>query len=197
MTSLFDIKMSKFIKCLEGDREGITEDEWLGLYSDYISARDNEDSRYILELMKEISYMENKFFITAECIKILGIAININAKGEGQSLVDELKSMGYKGKYDWSNPDEFRADLKAATSASKRAIGLINRRKKELEDFEQSSGKEMKREDFEKMNVDLSRFMGFRVDNDVVSAGEWCAMMNKYDAYCEIKNAEKNNLIRG
>lgn len=185
--SCYTLKMNQFIRVLLG-QETLT--EWEEIYSEYIGLRENKSSSFILELMKSITYMQTKQFIITKCVEVLAHTYN-------DELVAELKLAGCKGKFNWEDKPGYSNDLRAATSYSKKFTSQIKQKEKELEEYNKRHGnKGIERKDFDIWAVTLSKYLGYRVDYDVTTVSEWCTMMNQYERYCEVANAEDKNLLK-
>lgn len=103
----------------------------------------------------------------------------------------ELKQCGCKGRFDYSNPVAYSNDLKAALSFAKKYKAQADRKDKDLQEYrERHAGDAIDRKFFDSIAVTLWRFMGSRVDYNIVTVAEWCQMMNEYDKHCEasVKN---------
>lgn len=184
--TIITLKMDQFLDAFFAAEKPVW---WEEVFSDYISMRENANSQYVLELMKEVAFLENRFFITSKCIEVLSI-------GYSDMLAQELKNQGMRGAFNPEMPAQYANDLKAARSASKRIQGQIARKMKELADYQaQYGGKEITRKDFEAWNVSLEKFMGFQIHFDQVTVSKWLTYLNKYEAHCEVMNAQENNLL--
>jgi len=176
-----ELKMNVFIRCLLGQ---VTIPDWEDIYNEYVSLRENKQSSFVLDLMKDITYLQTKVFIITKCVEVL-------AGCYSRELVMELKQCGCKGKFDYSDISAYSNDLKAALSYAKKYQGQSERRSKELEDYQaRHGGKVIERKDFDIWAITLGKWMGYRVDYDVVTVSEWCEMMNQYERYCEVVNAK-------
>lgn len=177
------LKMNQFISCLMGKE---TIPDWEDIYNEYVSLRENKQSSYILDLMKEITYLQSKVFIITKCVEVLVITYS-------RELVMELKQCGCRGKFDYSKVVDYSNDLKSALSFSKKYLAQAGRKEKELEEYQaRHGGKVIERKDFDIWAVTLGKYMGFRIDYDVVTVSEWCHMMNTYERYCEVENSKNN-----
>lgn len=184
----YTMKMNQFIRVLLG-QETLT--EWEEIYSEYIGLRENKSSSFILELMKSITYLQTKQFIITKCVEVLAHTYN-------DELVTELKLTGCKGKFNWEDKAGYSNDLRAATSYSKKFTSQIIKKEKELEEYNKRHGnKGIERKDFDIWAVTLSKYLGYRVDYDITTVSEWCVIMNQYERYCEVSNAEDKNLLNG
>jgi len=165
------------------------EEAWENIYSEYIGLRENKSSTYILGMIKEISYLNTKCFIISKCVEVLAVEYS-------RELVMEVKQCGCRGKFDWSKPVEYSNDIRAAISYSKKFIVAVKRKEQELEDYyKRHGGGAIQRKDFDIWAVTLSKFMGFHVNYDIVTVSDWCHMMNSYERYCEVANAQQNNML--
>lgn len=183
-----NVIMNDFIECLlTSDYEKLGGQEaWEELYSEYIGLRENKSSSYVLSIIKEITYLQTKVFIIVKCCEVLAVVYS-------RELVNEIKQCGCKGRFDWSNKDQYSNDVKAAVSYSKKYITQYQKKEKELADYNTRHGNiAIQRKDFDIWAVTLSKFIGFRVDYNVVYVSEYCHMMNMYERYCEVSHAEEN-----
>jgi hypothetical protein len=157
--------------------------------NEYMSMRENKNNLYVLDLMKEIVQLNSQLFIIAQCLSVLEVRYV-------RELVLDLKQEGCSGRFDWSNKAQYRGDLKAAASRSKRLISQRNRLQEELDAFHAKySGGDVTPDHFDDWAVELSKFMGYNVRLDQTTVSTWVKMMNKYDRYSEVVNAEQNNLL--
>lgn len=183
----YTLKMNDFIPMVLN--ETTLPENWDDIYSEYIGLRESKGSSFILDLLKDITYMQTKQFIINECVKLLAMVYS-------RELVIELKILGCKGKFDWSDAGQYSADLRAAISYAKKFNSQIAKKEKELEDYNKRyAGKGIERKDFDIWGITLSKYLGYRVDYSQVTVSEWCAMMNQYERYCEVENARHNNLL--
>ncbi len=187
----YTLKMSQFIRLLLGEE---TLPEWEAVHNEFIGLRESKGSSFILELIKDITYLHNKQYIINECIKFI---VKFSEAGVyARDLCIELKLAGCKGKFDWADKVGFSNDLRAAQSYSKKFSSQIKRKETELEAYNKKhSGVELSMKVFDDWQVELTRFMHVYIDYDLITVSSWCAMMNKFDKYREVQNAENNNLI--
>lgn len=183
-----ELKMNQFIAALLGDLSHVGA-HWEDIYNEYVSLRENKASSYILDLMKEITYLQTKVFIIQKCVEVL-------ARVYSAELVLEVKQCGCKGKFNWDDPVKYSADLKAALSFATKYKAQADRKNKELEDYHKLHGDEIvSRKQFDVQAITLTKFLGVWVDYDVMTVAQYCHAMNQYDAYCEVTHAEHNNIL--
>lgn len=177
------LKMNQFIRCLLGEE---TIPDWEDIYNEYIGLRENKSSSYILSMMKDIVYLQTKVFIISKCVEVL-------ANTYSRELAMEVLQCGCRGKFDWSKPDEYSNDLRAAISFAKKYSAQAVRKEKELTDYQaRHGGKVIERKEFDIWAIVLGKFQGYRIDYDVVTVSEYCHMMNTYERYCEVENSKNN-----
>lgn len=180
------VTMNQFLTALLGDTTYVG-DHWEDLYNEYVSLRENKQSSYILDLIKEITYLQAKEFIIIKCVQVLAAPVY------SRELVMELKQCGCKGRFNFNDLTAYSNDLKAALSFAKKYKGQIERKEKDLQEYRDRHGSEViDRKFFDDMAITLWRFMGSRVDYDLVTVTEWCSMMNLYERYCEASATNKS-----
>lgn len=184
--TIHDVKMQQLIEAIFCEEKP----DWFEqVYYDYLGSRMNAESKYLLELLRDVTYLENKIYVIDTCVEWLRMVYS-------EDMVIILKQNGITGRFDHNNKDQYQVDLKTATTTNKKNMSQLRVKKRELEQYQSRlSGNEIKREDFTSTSVELSKFMGFRVDFEVISVYEFCVMCNKYDAYLEVKNSQVNNLL--
>lgn len=193
----YSLKMSLFIAYLLN--EIVKPDNWDDIYSEYIGLRENKSSMFILKLMTEIKYLKTKYFIIEKtCETLIGVG-----KSESCDLIDIselkiiLKDYGFRAQYDIKNKSTYTRDIKAALSGAKKLITLWQRKEQELQQYEKRhAGKEVQKKDFNIWAITLGKYLGFRIDLEVTTVAEWCEMLNQYEKYCEVINAEANNQLK-
>jgi hypothetical protein len=178
--------MAEFIAVLIGEKIIA---EWEDIYSEYVGLRENKSSSFILDILKAITYLRTKQYIIKKCIEVLAVVYS-------RELATELKLSGCKGKFDWADKEGYSNDLRAADSYQKKFNSQIKKKEKELDEYQKRYGKDsISRKDFDIWAITLGKYLGFRIDYNVMTVSEWCAAMNQYERYCEIMNAENENLL--
>lgn len=189
----YTLKMNPFIDCLETENyESVGgKERWDEIYNEYMSLRENKSISYVLELIKQITYLNTKVFIIVKCVEILA-----NTDEYNREIVMELKQTGVRGRFDFSNKAQYYTDLKAAISYSKKYSNQCMNLEKELENFQKKYDQQKStRREFEEWAVELTKHLSTNIDFDVITVARYCFMMNSYERYCEVKNAQKNNIL--
>lgn len=182
----FTLKMSQFINCLLGEE---TLPEWEDIYSEYVGLRENKSTHFILDMVKDITWLQTKQYLINKIIPVLAIEYS-------RELVNELKLLGCRGKFDWSNKEQYSNDLRAAATYAKTFNNKIKRKEKELDEYTNRYGAtSVQRKDFEVWAVTFMEHFKVHIDFEIITVARWCVMINEYEKFCEVKNAEHNNLL--
>jgi thermostable 8-oxoguanine DNA glycosylase len=189
--------MEKFIECLIDKNFSVLgkgneiklQAAWIEIFNEFSSLRQNSQSNEIFELMKSIFSIEQKIKIINSCVEILWHVYN-------RELANELKDLGFNIKLDWSNKTQYIKELQSVISKGKSLTTKLKQKQAELDKLtEKQKGNSWSRKDFVSINTNLARFMNFHINNSLITVADWCDMVNKYEAYCEAVNAEKNNML--
>lgn len=193
----YQMKIAEFIDYLLGDKP--LPDNWEDLYAEYIGLRENKSSLYIIGLLKEIANLKSKFFLIQECVQMLNVCFQARLPNtSADRLKTMLKDWGFRAEYNMENSSTFSRDVKAVLSRSKSLKTQWAAKEKELQQYEEKhKGKSRQRKDFHVWVVTLSKHMGYRVDLNQTTVAEWCQMINDYERYCEVANAEHYNKLKG
>lgn len=185
--------MNIFIDCLvEENYEQVGGPEaWEEIYNEYMSLRENKSISYVLDLIKQITYLNTKIFVIIKCVDVLA-----NSNEYNREIVMELKQTGVRGKFDFSKKAQYLADLKAAISYSKKYTNQVFSLEKELSAFQAKYDKKKStRKEFEEWAVELTKHLSVNINFEDITVARYAFMMNSYERYCEVRNAQKNNLI--
>lgn len=166
-------------------------EDWNDLYSEYIGLRENKSSLYILGLIKEIAYLKAKYQIVNQACVMMMLCFENTLIEQHKELKDILKQYNFRFAFDMCKPDQFNRDIRATLSGNKKTITTWQRKEKELEDYQKKhSGDVWKKKDFYIWAITLGEYQGYRIELENTFVAEWCQLLNKYEQYCEIKNAQ-------
>ncbi len=189
MNTSYQIKMAQFIPWFL--EEEPRPEFWDDLYSEYIGLRENKSSLFILGLIKEISYLRIKYKIVEQCCSLLVVCFESVLVARAKEIKEILKQYNLRFAFDMSNEVHFARDIRATLSANKKTIHTWERKEKELEEYQKKhGGNTWTRKDFYIWAITLGEHQGYRIDFEVTTVAEWCQIMNRYEQYCEVKNAE-------
>lgn len=192
----YELKMSEFIPWYLEEKP--RPENWEDIYNEYISLRENKSATYVLGLIKEIIFLKARYSIVIECCKMLNICFTHVLVDSAAELKATLRLYNYRQPFDLANEITFSRDIRAVLSLNKKTVTTWERKEKELKDFQDKhAGKGWTHKDFYVWAVTLSEYMKYRIDLDVITVAEWAALLNKYDKYCEIVNAQNTGKSYG
>lgn len=190
----YSIKMTPFIDWFLGENleKNPLPDNWDDILNEYMGLRENKGSRYMLDIIKDITFLKAKYQIIESACSQLLICFQHVLVSAADELKDILRQYNYRYKFDLSDEKSFSANIRAVLSANKKLITTWQRKEKDLEDYKKKhTGNEWSRKSFYVWAVTLGEHRQDRVDLDMVTVAEWCIMLNKYESYCEVVNAQQ------
>ena len=117
--------MDRFIDCLVDNKFSVLgkgKDDalnkaWFDIVNEFTSLRKSNSASDILELQKEIFVLQNKIKIISLCVSVLWETYN-------RDLANELKTMGFNVKLDWSDKVHYYKELNLIYRKSKTLMNL-------------------------------------------------------------------------
>lgn len=186
----YKVKMSDFIPWFL--EETPRPDFWEDLYAEYISLRENKSSLFILGLIKEITYTKAKYQIVVQACEMLTLCFKANLFEQAKELVAVLRLYNFRQAFPMDNEVFFSRDVRAVLSLNKKCISTWQRKEQELEDFQQKhAGKSWDRKGFYVWAITLGEWQGYRIDFETTTVAEWVTLLNQYEKYCEVVNAQQ------
>jgi len=169
-------------------------DYWDDLYAEYISLRENKSSLYILGLVKEISFLKAKYQIVQQCCTMMMVCFTSVLIAQYEEVKDILRQYNYRHPFPMDNEVNFSRDIRAVLSANKKTITTWQRKEQELNEYQQKhDGKGWDKKGFYVWAITLGEHQGYRVDLEITTVAEWCQLLNQYEKYCEVVNAQQNS----
>lgn len=167
-------------------------DNWDDILNEYMGLRENKGSRYMLDIIKDITFLKAKYQIIEQACSTLLVCFQHVFVSAAEELINVLKQYNYRYKFDLADEKMFSMNIRAVLSSNKKLISTWQRKEKEFEDYKKKhTGNEWTRKSFYVWAVTLSDHMKYRVDLDEITVAEWCTMLNKYDSYCEVVTAQQ------
>lgn len=158
---------------------------WWNIYTEFIQLSDEPDIRLALRLTRSIYEMKYRK-IKIECM-VAYLAVKWD-----EDLVNELRRKGYRYKFDYNRPTEYTRDLKLILSRLKRYEIDIEIFQAELTAIEQkNTGAKVSEAYFTKTLVRLGNHNKYRIDREVITVAEYCALKTEYINY--VKQTEQQN----
>jgi hypothetical protein len=166
-------------------------DNWEDIFNEYMSLRENKSSAYMLNLVKEITFLKAKYQIVEHACTTLLACFEHHLVSAAADLVGILKQYNHRHKFDLTDEKMFSQNIRATLSSNKKLISTWQRKETELEDYQKKhAGNEWTRKTFFVWAVTLTEHFKQRIDLDIISVAEWCIMLNKYEAYCEVQMSQ-------
>lgn len=166
--------------------------EWEDILNEYMGLRENKGSRYMLDIIKDITFLKAKYQIIESCCSQLLICFQHVLVDAAAELIAILKQYNHRYAFDLADEKSFSANIRAVLSSNKKLISTWQRKETELEEYKKKhKGSEWTRKSFYVWAVTLGEHRQDRVDLDQVTVAEWCIMLNQYESYCEVVNAQQ------
>lgn len=188
-TNCEELILDVFINCIvKKDLKGLIKygnptekklnEVWEAIWNEYSVLSGNKTHEYLLNLSKEIGKQKSKLLTITLCIQVL---LHIDSK----ICYDELKKLGY-------DPD----NLSIVISKCKTLEITIQQKEKEYQQYfaKQKKSEALSVQDFDNSLINISQFLGFRVDKKVITVSEYVAMVSNYEKHIEFlkKQQQKN-----
>lgn len=159
---LVDNNFSYLVK-KQGLIKANVDEAWADIFSEYISLSNSAQQNYLLTILKDITFLNNKIILVQSIVNQLLIQHN-------EELVKQLRSFGFRYKYDPSNEEAYFNDLRLTITQSKSMLVKIDLRKAELAKLNKSESKVTESE-YDSLLFELGKFQGFpfRAKDNTVS----------------------------
>lgn len=120
------------------------------------------------------------------------MAIYALSKVYDEEMISILKFHGYNYKFDIKNEESYLKDLEKAKIRSNAIIRRIERLDNEImKSVKESRDEEFNRQTLSNNLANLSKFMGFSIDEKAITTGRYVGILNLYYSYIEnLRNAE-------
>lgn len=153
---------------------------WQNLFFEYCDLSGTKSYRQLFAINKEIGILHSRRLTIQLCIRVLSVHPMESAK-------QELRRAGYNYKFDHNTWGEYVNDLKNVSERSRSIEIALKEREFEYEQaIKQYGGKEITTHDFEKILVELSKYMGFRLSPREMTVSEYVAIYAKYEKESEM-----------
>lgn len=190
-----EVILFDFIKVIvHNDPEviGLTQSEWMELYSEYMQLVSDPKHSHLLRLIKDAAIYEVKH------ARIKGL-IRLLRQGYDEDLAGMLKKHGYFLNYneetcfkDW---EKYQKDLNLIESKAKVVLLQLTKSIQDLEDFQKESEKEqgapVTENSFLVLLTDLSKYQGYRLDWNEITVAEFVSVFNRFKQHIEQQRKNK------
>lgn len=156
-----------------------TEDEigkaWQNLFFEYCDLSGTKSYRQLFAINKEIGILHSRRLMIQLCVRVLSVHPMESAK-------IELRRAGYNYAFDYTNKESYLKDLNTVIERSRSIEIALKEREFEYQQAVSAyGGKELTEHDFERILVELSKYMGFRLAPREMTVSEYVAILQKYE----------------
>ncbi len=197
-----ELPLSVFITCtVDKDYKGLIKyghasqqqlnHAWEQLYSEYSDISGGDSYKLLMQLSKDIGYLESKLLCIGLCLKVL-------SHRPDEKCIKILYNYGYRLIWDMSQPELYAKNLDSVATRSGAIQLAVAQKRLELSKKQgRLQGKEITRETFSKILASLSKHMGFRIDPAETTVSEFVAYRHNLENEIEAlqKHSEKENSI--
>ncbi len=146
---------------------------WNKIRNEYISVIKDKQQIYLYELNKEIHLLEFKIQQINLCVKYLSIEPNAEVLNELKKLVP------VSGSFNPEDAQQYIKDLQLVINQSKRLIIQLDEKRKELEELmPKHSGASVSKEYFDKLIVQVSKYMHYQVVKQTTTVTQFANMIS-------------------
>ena len=166
------------------------EQAWTYLFYEYCDLSGSKTYRHLFTINKEIGALHSRLLSVRLCLKVLSIHPEYQC-------VALLKKNGYTCEFNPEDPKQYAKDLETITKKSKTIEIALKEKEHEYEKHVQEyGGKEATENDFTKALVELSAFMGFRINPREITVSEYLAIRQKYEKEAKLLEEANKKLKR-
>jgi hypothetical protein len=153
---------------------------WEILFTEYCELSGSPQYLKLLNLTREIGALQTKLLTIQLCIRVIGFR-------NSQKCVATLRRFGYNYKFNPQDPEGYVKDLKAVITKSKSAELALDQALSSYEKmFAESNGNHLTEDHFVTVLVELSKFMGFRINPREITVSEYIAIIKRREREIEL-----------
>ena len=187
--ALVNNNYNRLVKYGETSKE-YQQQAWSYLFCEYCDLSGSKSYKQLYTVNREIGVLHSRLLAVQLCLYVL----RINPEPQCVLL---LKKMGYTCQFNPDDKDQYQEDLKAITKKSKTIEIALKEKQHELEVLKaEYGGKDATEDDFIKALVELSSFMGYRINQKEITVSEYLAIRQKYEREAKIIEQQKSKLRR-
>lgn len=154
-------------------------DAWEQLFTEYCELSGSPQYQRLVNLSREIGGLQSKLLSIRLCVRVLGYRYSARA-------VSTLKRFGYNYKFNPLDAEGYVRDLKAVMIKSRSVEIALDQSLAEYEKLlKESDGKSLTEDDFQRVLIELSKFMGFRINAKEITVSEYVAMIKRREREVE------------
>ena len=157
-------------------------DAWHDIISEYAQLSNTNEYQAGIRLMMEYSYLKNRYVMLVMAVKVLHFKWD-------KDCVEILQRAGYNYEFSETNPIARLKDLELVTKKMKTIQVQLDQKTSEIEHM---TADQKKADDntWTDSIATISKFMGFRIDPNVVTVAEYVGYQRQLQRYNEQINAQ-------
>lgn len=148
---------------------------WDSIFMEYIELSNDDRSKAILELQKEIATLSHKLFIIQQSVTLLSQIQDVSGY---QLTIGILKTYGFN--YKFTN-ETLINDLRKTVKSAKQLIIKRDQFKSELEDINKNEQEKATEKDFYVHLANISEAMGFAVDPKNTTVMQYIGYLDRFN----------------
>lgn len=158
---------------------------WEDLFTDYCELLNLPQYSRMVNLTKEIGSLQSKMLCINLCIRVLSVRYSYKC-------VQILRRFGYNYKFSISDPQGYWKDLETVIKKSKSSELALDRALNEYKTlFSSTEEKAPTYEVFQNNLIELSKFMGYRVNPKEVTVSEYVSIIKRRDKEIEFSKRKQ------
>jgi hypothetical protein len=158
---------------------------WEQIYSEYSEKTGSNTYKLLINLSRDIGYLETKQYVIAICLKVL------QHRPEAK-CIKILHDYGYKFQFDISDPLKYVSDINTVASKTGAISLAIEQKKAELlNSTKKLNQKELTRDHFDMIIASISKYMARYIDRDQTTVSEFISYRKLYEQ--EMESIKKVN----
>lgn len=168
---LVNKNMSRLIRFGKATQRELSE-AWEQLFTEYCEISGSPQYQHMLNLLRQIGGMKSKILSVQLCITVL----NSRYSSKCQKT---LKSFGYNFHFDADDSVSYLKDLKAVATKIKSTEFALEQAEKEYKKLIEKTDEKVTEKQFDEAIIELSKYMGYRVDRKQVTVTEYVYMTRR------------------
>jgi hypothetical protein len=191
------LPLKKFIACLcEDNLQALVisgkptlpelQEAWWNIYAEFIDLCAEADNIYANRLQSDVNMFK------ARLLKIKLMVGFLRCEYDLQ-YVDELRTRGFRYKFEWDNQKQYHKDLDSTLAGTKHWQLQLQLREAELEAYlDAAKGEKPSPLYFTQILIRLSDHAGFQLNPEVLTTAEFALRKKAYTDYADKVNKQKN-----
>jgi len=163
---------------------------WQNLFYQYCDIAGTKSYRQLFAINKELGQLKSRLLTVYLCLKVLSV-------NHEPQCVSILHKLGYAYELNPENQEKYKNQLSTIEQKSRTIEIAIQEKEAEYKNaLAEFGGKQATEEDFTKVLVELSSFMGFRLNPREITVSEYLAIHQKYEKEAQHAEMLKRKSIR-